>query len=62
MAAARTILNRYLKDAPDYFYTGYLEGLQEYRQNGLPAANTYVGGTGRQMAFAALALGLEPLE
>jgi hypothetical protein len=55
-------LNRYLKDAPDYFHTGYLEGLQEYRQNGLPAPNTYVGGTGRQMAFAALALGLEPLQ
>lgn len=61
--AAAAILDRSLKDAPDYFHEGYQESLQKYRQNGLPAPNTYVGTpTGAQMAFAALALGLEPLE
>lgn len=59
--AATAILNRYLKYAPDYFHEGYQEALQRFRQNGLPAPNTYIGSpTGSQLAFAALALGLEP--
>ncbi len=59
--AATAILQRYLRDRPDYFQAGYRDALERYRQNGLPAPNTYVGSpTGSQLAFAALALGLEP--
>jgi hypothetical protein len=61
--AASGILQRYLWDAPDYFLEGYKESLQEYRQDGLPAPNTYDGTRpGAQLAFAALALGLESTE
>jgi hypothetical protein len=32
------VLERYLRDAPDYFLAGYKESLQKYRQDGLPGA------------------------
>jgi hypothetical protein len=57
------VLGRYLRDAPDYSLAGYHESLQRYRQNGLPAPNTIVGGPdGDPRAFAALALGLESMD
>lgn len=57
------VLRRYLRDAPDYFLAGYKESLQKYREHGLPTPNTVVGTPpGAQMAFAALALGLESME
>jgi hypothetical protein len=60
---AMAVLQRYLRNAPEYFLAGYRESLQRYRQDGLPVPNTIVGTpSGAQMAFAALALGLESME
>jgi hypothetical protein len=57
------VLRRYLRDAPDYFIAGFKESLQKYRQDGIPTPNTVVGTPpDAQMAFAALALGLESME
>lgn len=60
LSDGRALLNRVLNENPDYLRDGYRDGIKEYRASGLPAPNTIVGGTGRQLAFAALALGLEP--
>jgi len=58
---ALLVLKRILVGAPDYFLNGYAEAIEEFRRVGFPAPNTIFGKPGADLAFAALALDLEPI-
>ncbi|HKE24226.1 MAG TPA: hypothetical protein VKB88_17815 [Bryobacteraceae bacterium] len=46
---------------PD-FQADYKKALEDFRQHGIPAPNTSFGNVEQQLAFIALALGLEPMK